>query len=66
MNAVHQTFAPFLRIIAPPSTPSRPELTPADPSAIDRAMLIDKLTDTYNRCNDAAAMALQIKHGDAA
>lgn len=37
-----------------------------DADAIDRAMHADKLTDGYNRRNDAHAMALQVKHGSAA
>lgn len=61
MNAVHQTFAPFLRAACPmPPVPSA-----AQAEAIDAAMLADKLNDGYTKRNDAAAMALQIKHGNA-
>ena len=61
MNAVHQTFAPFLRAACPiPPMPSE-----AQAEAIDREMLADKLNDGYTKRNDAAAMALQVKHGSA-
>ena len=59
MNAVHQTFAPFLASIAPPP----PMPSEAQAEAIDAAMLADKLNDGYTKRNDAAAMALQIKQG---
>lgn len=59
MNAVHQTFAPFLSAACP--IPPMPSEAQAD--AIDREMLADKLNDGYTKRNDAAAMALQVKHG---
>ena len=42
-----------------------PEPPLPTPEAIDAAMHADKLADGYTKRSDAAAMALQIKHGDA-
>lgn len=59
MNAINPSFAPFLRAACPiPPMPSE-----AQAEAIDHEMLADKLNDGYTKRNDAAAMALQVKHG---
>jgi hypothetical protein len=49
MNELHPLFQAILRLYAPP----------AEPEAIDRAMLADKLADGYNERNIERAIKLE-------